>query len=420
MRIGQSLKRLLRSPDFFPSVKAQPAAHKALRMFWLDGVFVAISQGFFLNYLPLYLLDMGGTVQQIGLLSSLSNVANVVAQIPGARVSELWGKRKKIVLLSGKGFSRLVLLLYALIPFLLRGLPAIYALIILSILRVFSDNFGYPAWTSLIGDIVPLRIRGRYFSSRQLAMGVCTLIAVPLAGQVIQYGGYPIGYQICFFLAFLAGLVSTITYSRIPEPPNKEWERQRTRRRIWGWQDLRKESNFLRYCLSNLIWGLGLQVAAPFFSAYMVKDLGFTRGAVGWVSMVSSFTALIGMRYFGPLVDRKGAKWVMSFSGLLIPLIPWSWLIVRTPLHAAAINTLSGFAWAGYNLAGFSLLLAIIPEDQRARYTALFSTLNAMTAIISPLIGGYLFASYGFWVNLTLSGAMRLAGILLFIRLVRG
>ena len=79
------------------------------------------------------------------------------------------------------------------------------------------------------------------------------------------------------------------------------------------------------------------------------------------------------------------------------------------------INTLSGFLWAGYNLSNFNLLLELTPDEQRPRAVALFQTAIFGSAVVGPLLGGYLADAIGFRFIFGLSSAGRLLGMALFL-----
>ncbi|WP_419571912.1 aminotransferase class III-fold pyridoxal phosphate-dependent enzyme [Rheinheimera sp.] len=64
-------------------------------------------------------------------------------------------------------------LLLAMVPFvIIQPAMAIAAIIVLNGLRAFMSNLANPGWTSLVADLVPDAMRGRYFGSRNMAMGV--------------------------------------------------------------------------------------------------------------------------------------------------------------------------------------------------------------------------------------------------------
>ena len=86
-----------------------------LTLFFFDGLFSAASDKIILTYLTIYLLALGASSQQIGLLSSLSNLAAALLLLPAAMLVERTGERKKTTLWASGG-SRLMLLLIALLP----------------------------------------------------------------------------------------------------------------------------------------------------------------------------------------------------------------------------------------------------------------------------------------------------------------
>ena len=114
------------------------------------------------------------------------------------------------------------------------------------------------------------------------------------------------------------------------------------------------------------------------------------------LAAISSLSALVGQRVFGRLLDRKGAYWVQTVTGLIIPLAPLAWAFITAPWQVGIINSFTGFLWAGYNLSNFNLLLELTPDDQRPRAVALYQTVVFGSAVVGPLIGGFLVDSAGF------------------------
>jgi len=167
------------------TAQLHPSIRQNLRWFWFDGVFASSSDSIAVTYLSLFVLALGATRAQIGLMSALSSLSAALLLLPGATLVECWGHRKRIVVLSGGGVARIALLLLALVPLAFAGPTAVYTVIALAILRSAFGNLGVPAWVSLIADIVPLSWRGRYFSSRNMAMGVANMLTTFLAGQLI-------------------------------------------------------------------------------------------------------------------------------------------------------------------------------------------------------------------------------------------
>ena len=405
-----------------------PKAVRSLRYFWLDGLFSAISENFYLGFVTLFALAYGATNGQVGTITAVANLMGAVALFPGARLVERVGQRKSVVVWSGGGIARLLLLLLAIMPFVIfQPALAIAAIITLNGLRAFMGNLANPGWTSLVADLGPDAIRGRYFGNRNMAMGVAALLVAPLAGRLIIYGnGWAdlnyFGYQTIFFLAFLFGMVSTFSFQRIEEPLatdrlHANHHRGDLRRAI------QQSPGYIGLVVSAFVWNLSLQVAAPFFNVYLVNAFQSTATTIGLLASVSSLTALLGQRVFGRLLDVRGAIWVQLVTGFLIPGLPFAWMYITADWQVGIINTFGGFLWAGYNLASFSLLLTLTPDVQRPRAVALYQTAVFSSAVVGPLLGGYLADSVSYQLVFGMSAAGRFLGMIFFalftVRLVK-
>lgn len=396
------------------------AVARNLGWFWFDGVFSQASESVVNAYLSLFLLALGASRTQIGLLSSLSSLTAALLMLPGAALVERWGRRKEICMWSGGGVSRTLLLLLALVPLAFGGLPAIYLVIALAVTRVALTNLTVPAWVSLTADLVPVSVRGRYFSSRNMAMGMVGMLTTYLVGQMINRAGSPLGYQVAMGLAFAIGMASTWSLGRIQEPPVSKTDRSAGRGALLTvLRDLRSHPHFLRFCAVDALWSFMLNIAGPFFGVYLVEGLGANAGTVGALAVVNVLASLPGQRLFGFLTDRWGARRVQVLAGLLIPLVPWGWSLARTPWHVVPAEIASGFLWAGYSIASFNFLLVMTPEDRRAHYTALYQLVVMVSLAAGAAVGGLIATRWGYRAILILSGAGRLTAALLFARFVR-
>jgi MFS family permease len=370
-----------------------------------------------LAYLTLFLLALDATPAQIGLLSSLSSLASAAMLLPGAALVERWAQRKRIVLLTGGGIARLALMLMPVVPLLFAGPRAVYVVIALAVAQNAFSQLGVPAWISLTADIVPLKWRGRFFSSRNIAVGLVKIPLIYLVGLLIartSSPGNPLGYQLALGLAFALGLVATASYSMIKEPAtspvkaggNTSWK-------VFA-QHLRAHPEFLVFCATSMLWNFSIRIAGPFFSVYLVESLSATPAVVGILSTVSTLTALPGQRLFGSMADRWGARRVQLVTGLIIPLLPLGWALTRSVWHTVPIHIVGGFLWAGYNLANFNLLLAMTPEGLRPRYTALYQVVVMGGLAAGSAIGGIVIEQWGYHLVFILSGIGRFAAALIF------
>ena len=74
----------------------------------------------------------------------------------------------------------------------------------------------------MVADLVPMESRARYFGKRNVAIIAASILAAPIAGRVVKslsgVGAFPhLGFQAIFFLSFAVGMLSTASFSRIPD-----------------------------------------------------------------------------------------------------------------------------------------------------------------------------------------------------------
>src|SRR5512138_2364414 len=156
-----------------------------LRWFWADGLFAAASDSIPLTFFTLYLLAIGMSATQVGLLNSLTNLSSALILLPGALMVERFGHRKELTVLFGGTIARFLLVVLALLPFGLVGKGLIGMVMAVSILRSIGGNLTFPAWMSFTADIVPIEGRGRYFASRNLVMSAASMLVTYFAGEWI-------------------------------------------------------------------------------------------------------------------------------------------------------------------------------------------------------------------------------------------
>jgi MFS family permease len=306
------------------------------------------------------------------------------------------------------------LLLLALLPLVASAPLVVTVAIALAVVRSTFTNLSMPAWMPLTADLVPLRWRGRYFSGRNMAMVVSGMVATLLVGQIITWISPPAGYQVAMGLAFLIGVVATHSFSRIEEPSGISPVTEAAPKATTSlWAQLRASPEFLAFCITSAVWNFGLNIGGPFFNPYLVEMLGASAGTVGVLSVVSSLAALPGHRFLGPLVDRWGPRRVQIVTGLAIPAVPLAWMLARSPWHVVPLNLVSGFLWAGYGVATFSLQLSLMPKEHRPRYTALYQVVVLVALAAGAAVGGAIVERWGYTGIFIATAAGRLIAALL-------
>jgi len=391
-----------------------------LYWFFFDGLFASACDNIVITYITLYILALGATRGQVGLMSSLSSLCAALFLFIGAALVERYGHRKEITLIFGGGGSRLAILALALLPSLIKGQAGVWIAILLSVTRDAFGNLAFPAWMSVTADVVPMEGRGRYFGSRNFVMGLSGMLAILLVGELITRISIPLGYQIAFGLAFLIGMISTLSFSHLRDPKgNDVIERTSSSfspRIIL--QELRNHPGFLALSLVMAFWNFSLNIAGPFFNVYMASSLKFTASMVGIASIVSTIASMLIQRRVGHLSDRWGPRKVQLISMFLIPILPLSWILITKLWQVVLLNTFGGAIWGAFNLVSFNFLLSLTPDTQRARYSAIYQILVMLALAGGAAVGAWVVTKWGYQAIFLCSAIGRGIAVFLFVRFV--
>ncbi len=373
---------------------AAPPERLALRRFWIDGLFLSAGGAFLGSYLSLFLIAMGASGQQVGLMNSLSNLGALLAYLVAARFTAAVGGPKRSALLSSRLVDVLAAPAFILVPILFRSAAAIYVASGLLALRALLQGLGSGAWTIFSGQVTPIRLRGRYFSSRSVIKALMAVILVPVAGRLITAcGGYPLGYQVSFALAVPLHLAATTMFARIPEPlaTLAAGPREGRLAGVAWW----RSGRFLRFIAASATWNLGASVVGPFYTVFMARQLGLGADTIGLLATVSTAATIAGYAFWGPLADRRGAHSVLVSAALASAGLPWLWILVRSPWHIVPIQAVSGFLAGGFGVAHGNRLLEAMPAQDPSAAMGAHLILQGLTGMASSLLGGYLFDRSG-------------------------
>ncbi|NLK08316.1 MAG: MFS transporter [Firmicutes bacterium] len=392
---------------------------RAMRVGVTDGVFASASENMIGPYLALFALALGATKGQIGLLSALPAFLSNLLQIPSARLTEFWGDRRQLVVITSI-ISRFTVLAIIILPFWLEGDVAIFVFILLVTLRGFFSSIGVPGWTSIMADITPREGRGSYFGYRNIMCNIAALIGTLIAGWLVKVYGFPSGYQISFAAAVGLGFAASYAFSTMPIPATARKDRllSNSERLQDLWQAISQYPAFRNYCLTSILWNFGVNFAGPLFAVYYREELGGSPGFWGVVSAAGVIATLVGQRFWGRMADEYGQKNVMLLGGIGAASLPFMWWLVPRWELAVVANFIGSFFWGGYNLAAFNLILELTPDTRRTTFVGAYNTVAGLSSSLGPLIGGFLADIYGLRAVIVVSGILRWSGYFAFKRKV--
>jgi MFS family permease len=372
------------------ALSRDPEVNRSLKHSLKDAAAFATMTGVGETYLSAFALFLRATTPQIGLLASVPPLLASFVQLFSAWLGRVTGHRKRIVVI-GAALQALAWAPVLALPILFPD-NAVYLLIASVVFYHGGAHLVAPQWSSLMGDLVPSRKRGRFFGLRTRIVSLTTFASLMAGGFLLHYfsgKGKPLfGFAFLFCIAGIARLISVYHLSRMKDigghvaameiPVGVGW-----------WTRLR-QSNAVRFSVFFALMQFSVAIASPFFTVYMLRDLQFSYLQFTLSSGTAIFAQFLTLSQWGRISDVFGNRRILTVTGLFIPLMPILWTVSTEMWYLIAIQALSGFSWAGFTLAAGNFVYDLIAPQRRATYLAIHNVLANVGIFAGAILGGYL------------------------------
>lgn len=384
-----------------------PAQRKKTKSYSIvDGTAYSVMAGFGEQYVSPYAIRLGASGSEVALLSSVPFFFGSLAQFLGAKLTDKFRNRKRIMTIA--------VLLQALSFLPLFIVPLItHSILILSVVFALYYAFGNiasPAWNSLMGEVVLEKERSRYFSMRNRFVVFGTMLSVVFAGIILNSldaVNVWVGFGILFGIALFGRLISMVYLAKHVEP---EYVPSTKKLSFLQFTKQIRKNNFGKFVVLRTLVSFAVMVASPLFAVYMLNDLGYSYIAYTAVVLMPMVMKVLTVRLWGKYADRFGNRNIMHVSLFLIALIPICWAIPAYFLEGNPIlfyfilfaEGLSGFAWAGFELSTFNYMLETSPSGLRARMFAYFNMIWGASVFVGGFVGSlllFLFPAHVFTIK---------------------
>ena len=372
-----------------------------------DGMGYSVMAGLGDAYLPAALVLLGASDFYIGLLSAIPQLLGAFSQFIALSALRLLRSRKRMVALGAllQAFTWLAIVALVYWP---SNLSAELIIAFFSI-GAGASLFVNPAWSSWVADIVPANERPGFFANRNRLMQTVLFATTFIAGYAIrilelQYTA-AIAFAAVFMIAFLARLATVFQHLKTQDIP---YEIKLT-------NEIKLKHLFLLPSYKNELWFLAfvalmnfsVQFASPFFTPYMLHNLGMDIGTLGMLTAIAIITKIISYPYWGAAIDRFTNRTVLMATAAMVPFVTFMWLFTSDIWMLSLFQVFSGFVWAGYDLAVFNSALGLVGRELRPSFISKYNAFASFANAAGAIAGG---AFLVFFPNLAILG---FGGILL-------
>jgi hypothetical protein len=383
----------------------------------LDSVFIGVVNAA-TTFLPVFLLRLGASGNDVGLLTALPALTAFFLAIPVGRM--LQGRRNIV-----PWYSRLRLVAwssYALIAGVAALFPpeqAIPVMLAVWALASLPSTAALVAFPMVMDGAAGPGGRFDLLGRRWAIAGVTGAIAIAVFGQFLESLPFPLNFELLLVIVSLAGAGSYLQSSRIviadqPIAPPPERRPPVRERLVALWQLVLGNHAFARYELRAFVYTASIGMSLPVLPYFYVHDVAASDAWIGTIGAAYSAGAVVGYLAARQLARRRSGA-VLLLPALLATAGATAALAIVSWLPAvAALGFVAGVAGAAAQLALFDALMRTIPRAQGVTFSSVDQTIHNLAFILAPNAGGFLAVAFGARVGLVVVAAISFAAFVLF------
>ena len=369
-----------------------------LRWFLLAMILANIAGTMAYSMLSLYLIDMGASVAQVGLVFTIASLVPMVLQLFGGWISDNIGRLRAIAI--GSSFAVFGYLLFFISPsweWVMLGLGIEY----------ISNSFVGPSFGAYIAEQTEETARGRVYGVSRGIFMVVTVIGPALAGLLVQRFDFRLMLKVAFIFYVLATAVRIWMATAERFAPKRSAEKPTfagMKSQMGAMFGLLFAGGILTWIwITDAIGDTSYNLTGQLFPIYLstigkltVEQIGLLGSAWGLASILGSFLG-------GWLTDKRSERAIISSGFLLVTLGLVAMILARSPGAFLAARFINGLGVGVLMPAYDSLISKVVPENKRGLAFGFFGTSLGILSLPMPWIGAQLWERFGpqtpFWVT---------------------
>ncbi|MFR8336934.1 MAG: MFS transporter [Eisenbergiella massiliensis] len=276
-------------------------------------------------------------------------------------------------------------------------------------------QIGTPATQDWIATLVPMELRGRYFSRKDAIAVFVTVTTMLIAGVIMDKTAGPlqhIGFLINGSLILILVILNFWAFSCMKEPrharlnafgqemhghlarKNKE-DAPARQKGVLKTEILEafRNPDFRKAFWTNILWLTAFYTSSPFNTSYQIKDLSLPFTFIMVVGFFGNLIRIAITPMVGRMGDRYGMACIYKYS-LVGILLNFAFMALSVPSNAypmtiaATIFSAIGWSFAGIGL--FGIQLELINEEKRTLQLSILSSIGGVYGFLVSFLAGRL------------------------------
>lgn len=397
--------------------KPSPSANINLQNFnlvMLDavGLGIASSAGPFLN---VFLVSIGATNNQIGLLASMPALAGIFMVLLVGQYIQKKGNTTKIASIAVFG-TYLGYFFTGFLPFIVPKQYLVLSILIAWGFVTIPQTIMGVTYPTMLYGVAGEHGRFELTTRRWALLGLVSAILTAVIGQVLEFINYPFNYQLIFMVLSMGGLVSFTAVRRVNlddvAPHNNSTSEKFNSRQF---VIIFKENKpFANYVLKRFVYFIGGTLLGPVTSLYYIKDLKISVGWIGGFSTAATLSLIIGYFVWLRMSRKISSIRILLITTFMMALWPMILSMLRDETVIISLLLIVGLMQAGIDLIFFDELMKTIPADRSTLFISINMLFQYVANFIGPLLGTNLAEVVGLRGALICGGVLKLIAFSFF------
>lgn len=345
-----------------------------------------------------YLRAVGVNDFVFGLLYAIGPALSPL-QLLGSYLLERTQKRKGILIAFGM-IHRIVWLPFGLVPFFVpmdQITLQIWMLALFLFLAAFAGPFLNVSFFSLAADLVPGRIRGRYFAVRMRVFTITGIMGGILTAWLLDSFPAFYSYALVFALASVTGILEIVFYFGVKFP---EMTRRPKNDESLNFMKMLgvvvRNRPYMRFIFFMTLWLFSLNLAGPFILVHLHENVLLSNTLITvFVQILPNICSVLILARWGRALDAHGNKTVMQVANGILCAAPFLWIFTTNNFISIVLIILIGFMTGlllpGFDLGANNIMMGHAPKVNRSMYIALYFTCTSIIGVgLGNATGGWL------------------------------
>jgi MFS family permease len=337
------------------------------------------------QFLPLYLLALGGGFISVGFLNGMDNLLGALYSFPGGYLSDRLGTKRALLVFNVASMIGFVIVVI---------IPTWQAVLGGAALFLSWTAISLPATMSLVARVLPKNKRTMGVSLHSLVRRVPMALGPVIGGLFIRVWGVERGVRLAFIGALVMAVIAAILQQVLIEDDaeRQKMEAEHNPARMWKHMsaDLKQllvADILVRFCEQIpyafvVIWAVGTAGAPGPVSALQF-------GVLRTIEMATAVAVYIPVAYFA---DRSHKKPFVVVTFIFFTFFPLLLLYSRSFEMLIAAFVLRGLKEFGEPTRK-ALIMDLAPEGRKAGVFGLYYLIRDVIVSIAAFGGAFLWAA---------------------------